>query len=342
MDSPLPSVFTLGLLILTTLTIGKSGLATYDTLTTSWAAAEALSEARIASDVTVTSISSDGFDWDVTLRNDGDTPVVDFSQMDLIAQYVSGTGAVSRWLPFSSALQPNSWTIIAIQDDAFETGVFNQGETMQLEVCLDPPVEDTTNNWLQVTTDLGISASRGFAGVTPLGGCAACVTGDTGFVSPSQQQATSGGSGGNGFESNPTAAFADGGAFASNVRGPGDRHLYYAYGLAISSLCDVVGIEVRLDWWVSLTPPDDSMSVELSWNGGATWTAAKTDPNETTTEHTAVLGGAADTWGHAWTPQELTDANFRVRVTSGCSGVTCAIQDSFLDWVPVKVYVQPR
>jgi hypothetical protein len=260
-DSPLPSVFTLGLLILTVVTIGKSGLATYDTLTTSWAAAEALSEARIASDVTVTSVCSDGFDWDVTLRNDGDTPVVDFSQMDLIAQYVSATGAVSRWLPFS-------WTITAIQDDAFDTGVFNQGETMQIEVCLDPPVEDATNNGLQVTTDLGISASRGFTGVAPLGGCAACVTGDTGFVSPTQQQATTGGSGGDGFETNPTAAFADGGAFASNVRGPGDRHLYYDYGLGISSLCDIVGIEVGLDWWVSLAAPDDSMSVDLSAVGG--------------------------------------------------------------------------
>ena len=34
-----------------------------------------------------------------------------------------------------------------------------------------------------------------------------------------------------------------------------------------------------------------SMSVELSWDGGSTWTAAYTDTAESRTEHTGVLGG---------------------------------------------------
>jgi hypothetical protein len=76
------------------------------------------------------------------------------------------------------------------------------------------------------------------------------------------------------------------------------------------------------------------MSVELSWDGGTTWTAAKTDTQGTRTEHTAVLGGAADTWGRTWTVGDLSDANFRVRVRSNS---TSASRDFFLDWIPVQV-----
>ena len=76
------------------------------------------------------------------------------------------------------------------------------------------------------------------------------------------------------------------------------------------------------------------MSVELSWNAGSSWTAAKTDSVETTTEHTATLGGSTDTWGRSWTVSETGDANFRVRVTVN----TTDDGTHFLDWIPVKVY----
>ncbi len=165
-----------------------------------------------------------------------------------------------------------------------------------------------------------------------------CFSGDTGWLNASAQAADSGGDG-NGFEHNPTYAFADGSGYAENQNGDGDRHRYYNYGMSISSGCSISGIEVRLDWWLSTTLGDDSMSVELSWNGGSSWTAAKTDTTETTSEHTVVLGGASDTWGHAWTAGELSNSNFRVRLTSNCSGdIFCYLRDFYLDWVPVRVY----
>ena len=163
---------------------------------------------------------------------------------------------------------------------------------------------------------------------------ASCFTGDTGFLNPSAQAADTGGSG-DGFETDPTYAFADDALYALNVNGPGDRHLYYDYSISIPSGCSIKGIEARLDWWLQSTTGTNSMSVEISWDGGTSWAAAKTDGTETTSEHTAVLGGGTDTWGRTWTPDELSDANFRARVTSTSDQ---SWMDFYLEWVPVRVY----
>jgi hypothetical protein len=166
----------------------------------------------------------------------------------------------------------------------------------------------------------------------------ACTAGDTGYLNPSANAADTGGDG-NGFELNPTNAYADGGGYASNINGAGDRHRFYDYGISIPGGCTTIsGIEVRLDWWLDSTPGTNSMSVELSWDGGTSWTAAKTDNTETRSEHTAILGGSTDTWGGSWTAAELSDANFRVRVTMNS---TSGFRDFYLDWVPVRVYYGP-
>jgi hypothetical protein len=161
-----------------------------------------------------------------------------------------------------------------------------------------------------------------------------CTTGDTGYLNPSANAPDTGGDG-NGFELNPTNAYADGGGYASNINGAGDRHRYYDYNGAVGSSCAIAGIAVRLDWWLSSTAGTNSMSVELSWDGGTTWTAARTDTTETTSEHTTILGGSTDTWGRTWTVGELSNANFRVRLTSNS---TSSSRDFYLDWVPLTVY----
>jgi len=97
------------------------------------------------------------------------------------------------------------------------------------------------------------------------------------------------------------------------------------------------GLEVRLDWYLDSTANTNSMSVELSWNGGTTWTTAQTDTVESTVEHTTTLGGPADNWGHTWdvTAGELSATNFMVRITSNSNNFG---RDFYLDWVPVRVY----
>ena len=170
-----------------------------------------------------------------------------------------------------------------------------------------------------------------------------CFPGNTGLLNPSANGADTGGSG-NGFETNPTFAYADAGGVAGNINGASDRHRYYNYSLPIGGGCAIKGIEVRLDWYLDDDRETNSMSVELSWDGGTSWTAPKTDTVESVmTEHTTVLGSSTDTWGRSWTVNELSNASFRVRLTSNCSGIPgqCSKRDYYLDWVPVTIYYGP-
>ncbi len=156
----------------------------------------------------------------------------------------------------------------------------------------------------------------------------------TGLASPTADQASNG----NGFEVTPSNAYADDGATAQNIDGAGDSHDYYNYGFAIPAGATIKGIEVRLDWYLDSDNGTSSMGVELSWNGGANWTAAQTDSVETTTEHTTTLGTPTDTWGRAWNPTEFSNGNFRVRVTCNSDDPQ---RDFYLDWVSVNIYYAP-
>lgn len=164
-------------------------------------------------------------------------------------------------------------------------------------------------------------------------------TGNTGNISPTAQAATTGGDG-NGYETNPTNAYADGGGYASNANGAGDRHIYSGYGITLPPGATITGIATRLDWWVESTSGNNSMSIELSWNGGTNWTSAKSATNESTNpSNSETEGGSSDTWGRSWAADDFSSANFRVRVTANCNNSgSCSSRDFYLDWIPVTVY----
>ncbi len=179
---------------------------------------------------------------------------------------------------------------------------------------------------------LGLVAAIALVAFATLGGTA--TASDTGLKSPSANAVDTGGDG-NGFELNPTYAYGDDTSYASNVNGAADRHRYYNYGISIPTESTINGIAVRLDWRLDSTSGTNSLGVELSWDGGTTWTAAKNNTTESTSMHTNTLGGSTDTWGHTWTAAQLGDANFRVRITSNS---TSSSRDFYLDWAAVQVY----
>ena len=174
----------------------------------------------------------------------------------------------------------------------------------------------------------------------------------TGFLSCAANAAVTTGSGdNNGFQTNPANACANDAAFAEDTNSGSntnttcsstgkDRHLFYNYGISVPLGNVINGIEVRLDAWADSTTGSPFMCVELSWDGGATWTAATTSPNLTTAEATYILGSATDTWGRTWnSANDFTDANFRVRITNVASNNQ---RDFRLDWAAVQVsYVAP-
>ena len=114
---------------------------------------------------------------------------------------------------------------------------------------------------------------------------------NTTLQNPTSNAADTGGDG-NGFEGAPTNAYADNPtnqSFATNSNGAGDRHRYWGYDFsAIPGTATIDGIEVRLDWWVEDIGGNNTISVELSWDGGTTWTAAKNATNESTNTATTI------------------------------------------------------
>ena len=173
---------------------------------------------------------------------------------------------------------------------------------------------------------------------------------NTGLLSPSAQAPVTSGSGdNNGYQTNPTNAFANDGVFAvdtnsgtnnntSCTSNRKDRHTFYNYNVSIPSGATVTGIEVRLDGRADSTSGSPRFCVQVSWNGGASWTTAKTTSTLTTSEATYLLGGAADTWGRAWASGDFSNANFRVRITDVASSTS---RDFSLDWVGVQVSYTP-
>jgi hypothetical protein len=184
----------------------------------------------------------------------------------------------------------------------------------------------------------GLSRS---ATITVLAGSS---TSNTGLLSPGANAADSGGDG-NGFQGGAANGHGDDTASAidtdsgttsstSCTSSGRDKHRFFDYGIALPSGATVRGIEVRLDARVDSTSGSPRMCVQLSWNGGASWTAAQATSTLSTTMATRTLGGAANTWGRTWTPAELSNANFRVRVINAANSTS---RDFSLDWIAVRV-----
>ncbi len=178
--------------------------------------------------------------------------------------------------------------------------------------------------------------------------CGGTPPANTGLLSPSANVPVTSGSGdNNGYEVVPANAFGNDGLFAvDNNSGTNnqtsctstrkDRHTFYNYGFSIPGGATITGIEVRLDGRVDSTSGAPKFCIQLSWNGGASWTAAKSTSTLTTSEATYLLGGSADTWGRTWSSGDFT--NFRVRITDVASSTS---RDFSLDWIAVQVTYTP-
>jgi mannan endo-1,4-beta-mannosidase len=249
----------------------------------------------------------------------------------------SGNGGGVEYLDMVTAFNPNqrsAWGTRIITGNngllqtSVEASVYGNGGTNTPGT---PPITPSRTPTITPTFT--------FTPTQPVGG------NNTGWVSPSGQASQSGGDG-NGFQTSPTNAFADGGGTADDVNsGTGtstsctstskDRHAYFNYPLSIPTGSSITGIEVRTDARADSTSGTPRFCVQLSWNNGTSWTTMKTGLNLSTTERSDSFGNANDTWGRAWNTNELTSANFRVRIVSVASSTS---RDFFLDWLPVRVW----
>jgi hypothetical protein len=97
------------------------------------------------------------------------------------------------------------------------------------------------------------------------------------------------------------------------------------------------GIQVQLTGRASSSKNSPRFCVQLSWDGGSTWTTGKSTGNLTTSLATYTLGTTSDTWGHSWTTAQLGGANLRVRIIDLASSTA---RNFYLDAVGVAITYQ--
>ena len=164
MDTILPALLVVTILLLASLFIGRSSFTSFQVLGDSFQDAEERSLERIRSDIIITSVSSAGPNVDVDVRNDGATQVVDFSRMDILVQYRAGSTTYNKYITFTTESSPqpdDTWRAVSVSDDVINPGVLNTGETLAIRLRLSP-APGAGSHWLQVTTELGISAESFF------------------------------------------------------------------------------------------------------------------------------------------------------------------------------------
>jgi serine protease AprX len=171
----------------------------------------------------------------------------------------------------------------------------------------------------------------------------------TGFTAPTlQSPVTSSAGDNNGYESGAANALTDGGSEAADMNSGSnkntsctntgkDKHLFYNYNFGFTGT-SIQGIEVRLDARADSSSGQPKLCVDISWNGGTSWTAVKNTPNISNTQTTYILGGPTDNWGRIWSFGEFGNANLRIRVTNVSNN---ANRDFFLDFIAVNVTYLP-
>jgi hypothetical protein len=163
MDSILPSLFGITVLLTSSLLLGRSGFTSFRVMTESWQQAESNTMERLHSDISITSAVRSGAEVDIVVQNDGATPVIDFSKMDVLVRYSAGGTIYDKYIAFTNELPQadDTWRVIAIVNDVVDPRIVNSGESMSAKVLLNP-APDVAGNWIQVTTEHGVSASTAF------------------------------------------------------------------------------------------------------------------------------------------------------------------------------------
>jgi hypothetical protein len=199
-------------------------------------------------------------------------------------------------------------------------------------------------------TNTPTATSTPTATFTPTATGTPAPTTSTGFLAPTAQAAqTSSAGDNNGYQTNPTNAFVNDSVYAidtnsgtgsgTSCTGSGkDKHNFYNYNFSIPGTAVVKGLEVRLDARADSTSGSPHICVQISWNGGTTWTTAKQTATLSTGELTYVLGTPTDIWGHTWSVGDFSNTNFRIRVIDVSSNTS---RDFSLDYIAVNVTYQP-
>ncbi|OGY60217.1 MAG: hypothetical protein A3F24_00570 [Candidatus Colwellbacteria bacterium RIFCSPHIGHO2_12_FULL_44_17] len=140
---------------------------------------------------------------------------------------------------------------------------------------------------------------------------------------------------GTGTYTNPDNGFSSNGSYATKADSTSGSQVYESFGIADLSGKVVQGILVKNEAKVSGDGGSRAeYTIELSWDGGTSWTTAKRAFIYTTADLTQLYGGA-DAWSHTFIAGELTNSNFKVRVSNDFAS---GFEDASIDYVSVQVF----
>jgi flagellar protein FlaF len=145
-----------------------------DTLTESFKEMQDTNNELLKTEINIGSIIVSGQNINVTLNNTGYEKIREFSRMDVIMHYYTPGGGPEGTMkiisiPYTDQGTPNEdeWTVTRILPTVINPGIFDPDEEMTIWIKMssgDPVMEESMNNWLQITTPNGISASKYFNG----------------------------------------------------------------------------------------------------------------------------------------------------------------------------------
>jgi hypothetical protein len=171
----------------------------------------------------------------------------------------------------------------------------------------------------------------------------------TGLKECANDAADSGGDG-NGYETNPANGCAVDGSLATDANtGTSnstsctnvgkDRHRFWGYAFGLpGSVSSINGITAEAEAGLNNNGGTSTLCVELSTDGGSTWTT----PKQVTMSGAAIasytFGGPSDLWGRTWTAGSFATSGFRLRVTDASSQPTKVYR---LDAIRVSISYTP-
>jgi len=154
----------------------------------------------------------------------------------------------------------------------------------------------------------------------------------------------------NGYESNAGNACATDGAYAQDANSgtdsslscsstAKDKHRFWGYAFGLpASVSSITGITVEPVIGQSNNGGTAWLCIQLSGDGGGTWSPAQSVVLTGNSIATYTLGGPTDTWGRSWALDDFTTGTFRVRVIDASSQSS---KDFRLDDLGVSVTYAP-
>jgi len=118
------------------------------------------------------SVLAAGSEVELTVRNDGQTPLHRFQLWDLLMTYEDGAGLQIQRLAYTTDSSPSAgeWTVKGIYKDAgdatpeaFQPDIVNTGEEFIVQASISPAIASPSDNSFVLATDNGVALTVPFA-----------------------------------------------------------------------------------------------------------------------------------------------------------------------------------